>query len=328
VTKQLKLSRYLVASDALAVEGSKRPRRVLFSTRSGALLTIDARAWALAEAGELDKLQPRTRERLVKDELLVPSDEDELATVVRQNVAAIEEHDVLYQVVQPTAWCQLDCGYCGQAHDKQRLPEHEQDRLLQRMRERLETGEYRQLRIGWFGAEPLAGLSVMRTLGKRAQALAAELGVGYSARIVTNGMALGAEVAEELVREHGISEAEVTLDGLEPDHDRRRYTKAGNGSFRKIWSNLLEVAERTQLGLVIRCNVDRHNADGVSALIHELAERGLQQRVSFYTSPVYAWGNDAHQESLTREEYAERELDWLALQLRRGFAVGLLPVRR
>jgi uncharacterized protein len=145
---------------------------------------------------------------------------------------------------------------------------------------------------------------------------------------VTNGLALTPRVAEELVAQHAVTEAEVTLDGLAPDHDRRRFTKQRKHSFRQIFANLIAVAASTPLGLVIRCNVDRSNADGVSALIQELAERGLTERVRVYTSPVYSWGNDAHKGSLGRQEYAEREMEWIAMQLRLGFRVGLIPPRR
>lgn len=328
MTQELKLSKYLVTSDALAVAGAERPTRVVYSTRSGAIRMLDARAWALVEAGRLDRLRAETRERLVRDQVLVPRDEDELATVVGQNVAAIEETDVLYQVVQPTAWCQLDCHYCGQDHTRARMSDGCQDAFVERVRARLTAGSYRALQIGWFGAEPLAGLGVIRSMSEKLVALTHELGVGYSAKIVTNGLALTPAVAAELLERHHVMQAEVTLDGLQADHDGRRFTKGGKGSFDRIFANLLRVAERTRLRLVIRCNVDHENADGVAALIQQVADRGLTERVSLYTSPVYSWGNDAHMRSLSREEYAEREMEWIAMQLRLGFQVGLVPPRR
>src|SRR5690606_25403172 len=51
-------------------------------------------------------------------------------------------------------------------------------------------------------------------------------------------------------------------------------------------------------------------------------------RVQFYASPVYAWGNDADRTALSQDEFARMELEWLALPLRLGFQVGLVPQRR
>jgi uncharacterized protein len=189
-------------------------------------------------------------------------------------------------------------------------------------------GRYRHLEIGWFGAEPLAGIGVIRSLTPALADLAGEFHCDYSARIVTNGVALGVDLARELVESLHVHEAEITLDGLQPIHDARRQTKTGKGSFQQIFRNIREVGFATTLRLVVRCNVDRSNVDGVAPLIEALAAAGLAGRISFYVSPVYSWGNDAHVAALEKEEYATLEIEWLALQLRLGFKVGLVPPRR
>lgn len=326
--KPLKLSRYVVASEPLGIRGEERARQVVFSTRSGEILIFDEFAWRLITSGALDRLPPLLREQARAAGILVPADEDELGAVLRENRAAIAADDVLYEVIQPTAWCQLACGYCGQEHSEARLGDDDQAALLERLQGRLAGGRYRELHIGWFGAEPLAGLAVMRSLSPALRALAAASGCSYRAKIVTNGLALTVAVADELVREHQVSEAEITLDGPAQEHDHRRQTKRGGPSFARILDNVIAVARATALGLVIRCNVDRSNAAGVPALIDVLAEAGLQSRIRFYTSPVHAWGNDAHLRALGKEEYAQMELEWLAQLHRLGFAVGLVPQRR
>jgi uncharacterized protein len=324
----LKYSRYVVASDTLNVERSGFLGRVIFSTRSGEMLSVSQQVWDLVESGRLDDLTDETRQLLVAANILVPEDEDELKAVVSDNFAAIEENDVLYQVVQPSAWCQLDCSYCGQEHAVKRLSEANEDAFLKRIRARLGSGKYHHLKIGWFGAEPLAGLSVIRTLTPRAQLLAKEFGCSYSAKIVTNGLALTPRLANELFHKHGIGEAEITLDGLAQQHDQLRFTKTGKGSFDRIFFNLKAVATTTEMRLVVRCNVGIENVGGVVPLIEKLAEEGLASLLSFYTSPIYAWGNDADKAALSKEEYAHLEMEWLALQFRLGFPVGLVPPRR
>ena len=324
----LKLTRYLVSSDSLHATRTGFHGRVLFNTRSGAIVSIAQRAWELVAAGRIDELPSALYRQLIDARFVVPAAEDELQAVIHENLGAIEDNDVLYQVVQPSAWCQLDCGYCGQEHTRRRLSEDHQQEFLRRVAARLASGSYRQLKIGWFGAEPLAGIEVIRSLTPRARALAADHGCGYSARIVTNGLALTPKMVTELFDQHSVAEAEVTLDGLAPDHDRQRYTKGGRGSFERIFANVCAVARSTALRVVVRCNVTRANAEGVAPLIEVLAAAGLAGRVGFYTSPVYAWGNDAHESALERNNYARAEVEWLALQVRLGFQVGLVPQRR
>jgi len=324
---ELILTRYLVASDRLTRAGTAGAWRVLFCTRSGVVLQVADALWTELCDGLPRGISDEARTRLVSAGILVPEGADELAGVIADNQTAIARNPVLYQVVQPTAWCQLDCGYCGQEHAGHSLQTAEQDQLVARIDERLQTGTYEHLKIGWFGAEPLAGLRVLRRLTPLLRAQAAQHGCTYSARIVTNGLALTAGLARELV-DLDITEAEITLDGLAGSHDHRRPTKTGAGTWNRTFAHVCTAAATPGLQVVVRCNVDRHNVHDVVPLVHALAEAGLAGMVRFYTSPVYSWGNDAHADALTPEVYGALELEWMALQMRLGFTVGLVPPRR
>jgi uncharacterized protein len=325
----LKLSRYVVASDCMRRLNAGTPERVVFSTRSGAVYELPEAVWKSLEAGRCNELPDRVTATLVNAKILVASDEDELRSVVDENLGAIADNDVLYQVVQPTAWCQLGCGYCGQAHSKRKLSAADQRTFLERTERKLAEGQYRELSIGWFGAEPLLGLSVIRDLSPRLIEMANRHSCAYSSRMVTNGAALSPEIASELVQQHRIAAAEITLDGLGTLHDAKRPMKSGAPTFDRIFANLRAVAAADSgLAITIRCNVDRNNAEGVPRLIEALAAEGLAGRIEFYTSPVYAWGNDADKVALPPAEYAALELEWLALQVRLGFRANLLPARR
>jgi uncharacterized protein len=172
-------------------------------------------------------------------------------------------------------------------------------------------------------------MAAIRRLSPKLIGLAEGFQCKYSARVITNGARLTPTLARELYTTHSVNYVEVTLDGTRAQHDLRRYTKAGNGSFDKIFGNLKAVAaaEDLKFELVIRSNVDASNADSISELIDMLANNGIHKRAKLYFSPVYSWGNDAHAGSLAHEIYAERETEWLAQMLRRGYAVDLLPTR-
>src|SRR5207248_1730977 len=146
--------------------------------------------WIAARNGNLGVLPEPMVAELCDIELLVPADTDELATVLARQRVASATDDRLTLVVQPTAACQLACGYCGQEHSRTHLSESHQDLFLDSARRRLATGRYHTLGISWFGAEPLAGLRVIRRLSPRLQALAAEFGCDYTSSITTNGFSL------------------------------------------------------------------------------------------------------------------------------------------
>jgi uncharacterized protein len=128
-----------------------------------------------------------------------------------------------------------------------------------------------------------------------------------------------------------VRKIEITLDGTAEHHDRRRFTKAGTGTFERIFENLVALARREDLsvGLNVRCNVDQHNRHGVLPLLQRLAEAGVQRRITaFYVSPVVNWGNDAGDRNVARDEFARWEIEWFVEMFKLGFPVGVLPERQ
>ena len=322
-----KLSKYHVVSPPVVDHIDNQRKRLLFATRTADLHLIDDASWRKIESGDLDSLPAALLSDLIAAELVVQREEDELKTVLGRNDQAVRDDDVYTMVIQPTAFCQLGCGYCGQEHSSKWLsPEHQND-LIEYIRRQLSSKTFRHITVSWFGAEPLSGLSVMRALTPRLKQLAAELDCTYDSSMTTNGLALTGKVATELVKEHSLRFVTISLDGTREFHDKRRPTKSGAGTFDAIFANVVALASRDDLkvDIKIRANVDRRNCDSVIPLLQLMAGAGIQQRIKFYVAPIHSWGNDAHQLALSPAEFAAREVEWFAEMIRLKFRVGLLP---
>jgi uncharacterized protein len=326
-----KLSYYTLFSDDL----NQKSESVLFCTRSGESLVISRYIRRILESGDFGKLPEKILEKLLTCKAIVPAGEQELLEIIRENKNAIEETTVLYEVIQPTAMCQLGCDYCGQSHHKTQLSGSLQDALISRIRNKVSAKKYLSLLVGWFGAEPLLGLAQIRSLTPRLKSLADESGMTYRAKIVTNGLSLKSGIFEELVKELSIKQIEITLDGTDLYHDNRRHTKEGHKTFEIIFDNLMDITslenfENMGCQISIRCNVDGRNYEGVTPLINLLAKNGLHKKIAyFYAIGVYSWGgNSAHQKSLSKEEFAKMEIDWMIDMLKVGFTPAILPVRQ
>ena len=226
------ISRYRVVTQPFLDHQDGIAKRVVFATRTGHRRAIDVDTWNRIESGDFASLPPPVLKDLTDVEVLLPAEEDELAVVLQRNQTASDLDDVLWLVVEPTAQCQMDCDYCGQQHEDQTLSPADQDRLIGRIRGRLEAGSHRVLRVSWFGGEPLLGLDVMRALVPRLRALADEFACEYRSLIVTNGLMLSDTLAAELVKDLGIREFQITLDGPAEIHDARRRMKGGGAHLR------------------------------------------------------------------------------------------------
>ncbi len=326
-----KLSYYTIFSDYL----NKEHLSVLFCTRSGEAILVNSKVRNLLEKGEFDALPTDTLNYLLKSKAIVEEEELELFSIIAENKQAIaEEKNTLYEVIQPTAYCQLGCDYCGQSHTKDYLSGELQEKLVARVSDKIQNGKYEKLLIGWFGGEPLVGLNQIRSLTKQFKHLCNSADIGYSAKVVTNGLSLKENIFLELVQEHNVHKIEITLDGIDVYHDQRRHTKSGEATFEIIFNNLISICnlpnfEELGCQISLRCNVDYRNYEGVSPLIQLLREKELHKKLAyFYPVGVYSWGgNDAHERSLTKEAFAGKEIDWLIEMIQAGFKPSILPGR-
>lgn len=329
----MKLSKYIVKSPQVGDE--ENLRSIIFSTRTSQAHIVSDGTLRALHNGNFELLSAEQLSLLTKAKILVDKDENELQSVVERNNLAIENNETLNYVIQPSAWCQLGCNqhYCGQVHAAKKITVEHQEKILQRIRLLLSGGGYKKLQVGWFGAEPLAGLSVIKDMTPKLIALAHELSVAYVVKgVPTNGLQLNAETALMLHTEYCFTHFEITLDGTAEYHDKRRHTKKGDPTFERIFENILAIAKDERLNkvqLTIRCNVDRQNADGVLPLIQLLAANNLQGRVNFYAAQIHSWGNnDAQLSGLGREEYCDMEIEWLSEMYELGFNLNLLPQQK
>jgi uncharacterized protein len=326
-----KLSYYNIFSDPVNSNGD----RIIFGTRSAQAYFMPVNYYDKIVLGKLSEVPDEVFEDLVLKKMFVPVDEKELEEIVRENNEVLDNPDkeMLYEVIQPSAMCQLGCYYCGQQHTKDYLNHDVMDKIVSRIRHKLEQKPYKRLHIGWFGAEPLMGLRQMRELTVMFKQLCEEFNLTYSSKIVTNGLSLKENIFEELVNDLKVNSIEVTLDGTAEFHDTHRYTKEKGPSFNLILNNLLTIFNKENYhdyncGISIRCNVDADNVEGVTPLINLLASHNLQDKIShFYAIGIYSWGNDAHLNSLTKEKFAELEIDWFLKMIELGFSINAIPGR-
>jgi uncharacterized protein len=324
-----KLSHYLVIADPINESGKK----IVYSTRSGKDLMIPEITLRYIQENRIEEIPEQITQKLIDSKILVPEEENELNTIIIENEADItdEHNNMLYEVIQPSAMCQMGCYYCGQNHTKNYISPEIAQKIIERIENKIKTGNYKSLYIAWFGAEPLMGLKQMRELTKKLQKLALNNRLKYGAKVVTNGLSLKKEIFTELVNDLDVNHIEITIDGTKEYHDKHRYLKDGGETFDIILQNLLAVTQVNTLkrtcNLSIRCNVDEKNYAGVSPLIEELAKHQLQNKLSFYPIGVYSWGNDAHKKSLTKESFAKQEIVWFMEMIQNGFQVNFLRSR-
>ena len=323
-----------LATDELSEMGMP-DKRIIFSTRTSSSILIDESIYQHAIKEEFHKIDDSIYNTLLEKEFIIDKDVDEYNSIMYINKEAREKTNFLGMTIQPSANCQLGCHYCGQTHTKDYASNDLIQKYYDRTKYLLESNlSYNGLAVTWYGGEPLMGYSSIKKTSKKLIELCKEKGFSYVADIITNGLSLKPKLFEDLVKECKITHYQITIDGTAESHDKRRITKSGEPTFDIIMRNIVDIVN-TQIykeydcNISIRVNIDKTNYQFVEPLIDCVIRNNLQGKVSMYFATIVDFGgNDAGKDSLSKDFFAQKEIDWLFKCYENNIDVGaILPKR-
>jgi uncharacterized protein len=202
--------------------------------------------------------------------------------------------DTLQLILLASEDCNFRCVYCYEDFARgTMLPE-----VRQGVKKLVESRApyLRELRISWFGGEPLYGMEAIEDLGPFFAELVREHGLQYVTHMTTNAYLLTPEIADKLLSWE-IRDFQITVDGTAEDHDRKRVGRDGSGTFDTILANLKALRDRDDNFFVtIRVNFDRDNYPNFTPFLELLHDEFAgDHRFNLRFSAIGKWGgaNDA-----------------------------------
>lgn len=141
-------------------------------------------------------------------------------------------------VIIPTLACNFRCVYCYENHDSYIINEEFENNLYLAIIDFIKKHDMRLLAIEWFGGEPLLAYNNIIRFTKKMKEWCIENNVEYGFSMTTNGYLLSLKKYEKLCS-LGFTRFIVTLDGFEHTHNKYRYLKNGEGTWKRIFNNLL-----------------------------------------------------------------------------------------
>ena len=188
---------------------------------------------------EIDELDEDIKKILVAHNIVVSNDFDnkyltKLKFIHRRSAFANSQ---LSLTIATTTDCYFKCPYCyevGISHTK--MDEETETAII----DYINTIKPKSLYITWYGGEPLMNFKTIERLMKNINELSYIEEVKYD--MVTNGSLLTEKVGSYFI-EKKLKNVQITIDGLEENHNRTRITKNGKSSYRIILSNLDKALE-------------------------------------------------------------------------------------
>ncbi|MBI5805150.1 radical SAM protein [candidate division TA06 bacterium] len=239
--------------------------------------------------------------------------------------------------VLPTMACNCKCTYCFEEPYASTMGKEDIDRIVEFVDEQIKTIKPPQLFVNWYGGEPLLGYAIVEELSLKLMELSKKHGIEYIAHIITNGYLLTRERAERL-KELGVIHIQITLDGTEEIHNRRRMLKNGGPTFGKIKEAII-IAKDVFEKVTVRIHIDKETKESAYELLEQKWMMGDNVNVRAghlkdFSTTCIDWRTD--KKSLDGKDYIEVENHFSEVTGTAKYAeenfdyksyIGLIPLR-
>lgn len=184
-----------------------------------------------------------------------------------------------------TAWlhvtnkCNLRCPYCYVHKSDSSMDDDTAQKSVDALVKSALRNGFRSLRLKYAGGEASLNSDVLLRLHDHARTRCAEAGIGLSAVLLSNGVAIAPRLAAELKR-HKIR-VMISLDGLGASHDAQRPTTSGKPTSARV----VRTIERLLAEGVpphISITITSRNLDGLPDVVRFAVERSLTFSFNFF----------------------------------------------
>lgn len=183
--------------------------------------------------------------------------------------------------------CNFRCPYCyenkisnkGKNWSHKVMTKEVVDAAFSSMLEIEPNKEKHNKQIVLYGGEPLmeSNLDIVKYIVDKGNKS------GYSFSAITNGFDLN--LFSEILAKNKIEKVQITLDGDNDFHNKRRFHYKLGASFEKILDNILLVLDN-DVQVLIRSNIDELNVESVRNLINKFKEMGWMAHPNFHFYPA------------------------------------------
>jgi uncharacterized protein len=211
-----------------------------------------------------------------------------------QRVMELTAGSTMDLIILPTEQCNFRCKYCYETFEKGEMSPAVQESIVKHVRKNLYR--FTALHVSWFGGEPLVAPNVIAGLSEEFIKICKAARKPYHAGMTTNGYNLTAGAYNKLYGSYKVNNYQITLDGLEEEHDNQRVLADGSGTHKRIVSNLLDIRRLTRgpdVSFVIRTNYTKKILAGMEPYLRFYSENfGDDPRFSVYMHMASDWGGE------------------------------------
>ena len=249
---------------------------------------------------------------------------------IRRTMWKEPEHTTTYTIFTTTD-CNARCFYCYEM-GRSRIPMSNETAHKAAAYIAAHCGG-EKVRLHWFGGEPLFNQRVIDIICTDLR----ERGIDYDSMMISNGYLFDDETVRQAVALWKLKQVQITLDGTEEIYNRSKafIYKDGKSPYQVVLANIQRLLD-AGVAVLIRLNMDEHNADNLMELADELHERfGVQKGLDVYSHVLYEFSgsNPRAREAESRDKLYQKQMALHHKLVSLGYVKKLrlrtsLPLRR
>lgn len=268
---------------------SEKHGYLLFNAETNAFAKLDKDTYdnlKLIEEDDdnINKLENDLKEELIKADILV---KDPIHFLYKKRLHyyfnAFDSAN-LGLAIAPTTHCNFNCSYCYEENRKAiYMDKKTENNVIEFIKKH---DRIRNLRITWYGGEPLLGFDSIKRLLKEFKNLShAKIN---SHTMTTNGYLLD-ETKSVFFKDYPLDTIQITIDGTKEYHDKRRTLAPNNlPTFDKIVTNIDKfVFHNPNTRVVIRVNLDNSNKNSFIDIYNEFNKRWKEKGHNVIVTPAF-----------------------------------------
>lgn len=294
----------------LRSHGQEGEYALLLNTLSGEILVLSEQEdhwWVATEKGidttKIDDAPQREFvQKLIGHDILVSPDADMVevldkgrksARAVLDRIRSLTEGYFSYLIFTTTD-CNARCFYCYEKGIKRKRMSRQTAVDVAQFIERNYHINKQEVKIRWFGGEPLYNAEAIDTICDYLN----RHGVPFTSKAASNAYLFTPEMQQRAISNWHLTQIQVTLDGTEQIYNRiKNYISEDTADgtegkrlspYKRVIDNMLS-ADRKGIGVVIRVNVDLHNADDLIRFADEMRRHigSRETNISIYSNTLF-----------------------------------------
>ncbi|MEK8017628.1 MAG: radical SAM protein [Candidatus Parabeggiatoa sp.] len=198
--------------------------------------------------------------KYLQENLFIVDNDDEAIKYVEHKYHTANHNDTLDIILMPVNQaCNFDCIYCYEDHSiKHRMVDYDANAILKF----IQGHQLCKLGVDYFGGEPLLNSRFILFFNKIALEYSKNHSIEFTSSMTTNGYLLTADLFLKLLNVK-VNNFQISLDGMQVDHDKLRPLKNGRGTFSRIYNNLVEISnlpKKYEFIIIVRINFNEETA--------------------------------------------------------------------